>query len=455
MAKLRGGNSLDKAMDIGAINSSMQLEKIQRLVKQGEEEGACMWQSENWSCPTSGYFFPPTIFTNVSPSNAIAQEEIFGPVLVCMSFRTPTEAVQLANNTCYGLAASVWSQDINTALDIAERLKVGTVWINNTNLFDAASGFGGYRESGFGREGGREGILEYLQEVEPEVEKPEERYIHFSNKNKVDRTYQFFIGGKLTRPNQDKSFPITSEEGDLMGVIGDANRKDVRNAVEAARKAANAWAETTPRLRSQILYFMAENLAAQSSRFAELVGQHEVDLSVARLFYYAALSDKFEGTVQPVAQEKMTVIAQKEPIGVMGIRAPDDYPLLGAVSVLAPAMVMGNAIVLVAGQYPLSLLDFIQVLQNSNVPPGAVNVLTAKNPDVTAKLLAEHEGVDSVWFFGNKEGSAAVERASISNMKRTWVSNGKLFNWPSPQSKSLKFLRQATQVKNIWIPYGV
>lgn len=452
MNKLRVGNPLDKAMDVGAINSADQLAKIKELTEVGVKEGACMWQPDNWVCPDEGYWFPPTIFTKVAPAHRIAQEEFFGPVLVCMSFRTPAEAVQLANNTRYGLAASVWSQDINTVFDVARQLKAGSVWINDHNLFDAAAGFGGYRESGYGREGGREGILDYLKEIEPEVEKPEGRYPRSLKKDKVDRTYRFFIGGKLTRPDQETSFPVTSEENDLMGVVGNANRKDVRNAVEAARKAADAWANTTPRLRSKILYFMAENLAAQSSRFAELVGQQEVDLSVARLFYYAALSDKFEGTVQPVSH-RMLVNALKEPIGVMGIRAPDDYPLLGAVSVLAPAMVMGNAVVLVAGKYPLSLLDFIQVLQDSTVPAGAVNILTAKNPDEIAKLLAEHEGVDSVWFFGNKEGSAAVERASISNMKRTWVSNGKLFNWTGPQS--LKFLREATQVKNVWAPYGV
>src|SRR5207237_2366891 len=109
------------------------------------------------------YFFPPTLFTDVSPAATIAQTEIFGPVLVSMTFRTPTEAVALANNTRYGLAASVWSENINLALDVASKLKAGTVWINSTNLFDAASGFGGYRESGFGREGGKEGLYEYVK----------------------------------------------------------------------------------------------------------------------------------------------------------------------------------------------------------------------------------------------------------------------------------------------------
>src|SRR5690349_6203869 len=162
MEKLRLGSPLDKAVDMGAIVAPVQLERIRGLVKQGVDEGARMWQP-SWACPTEGYFYPPTLFTEVSPSATIAQVEIFGPVLVSMTFRTPHEAVELANNTPYGLAASVWSENINLALDVAPKLKAGVVWINSTNLFDAASGFGGYRESGFGREGGREGMYEYLK----------------------------------------------------------------------------------------------------------------------------------------------------------------------------------------------------------------------------------------------------------------------------------------------------
>src|SRR5689334_7892604 len=161
MEKLRVGSSLDKAVDMGAIVAPVQLERIRDLVRQGVDEGALMWQP-SWACPTDGYFYPPTLFTEVSPSSTIAQVEIFGPVLVSMTFRTPEESVALANNTPYGLAASVWTENINLALDIAPKLKSGVVWVNSTNLFDASAGFGGYRESGFGREGGREGMYEYL-----------------------------------------------------------------------------------------------------------------------------------------------------------------------------------------------------------------------------------------------------------------------------------------------------
>src|SRR5712664_326355 len=164
MSTLRIGPPLDKAIDIGAIIARVQLERIDSLVKQGIAEGATCWQPET-VLPSRGLFYKPTLLSNVHPTSIVAQQEIFGPVLAAMTFRTPREAVELANNTVYGLAASVWSESVNVALQAAAQIKAGVVWVNSTNLFDAACGFGGYRESGFGREGGREGLLEYLEPV--------------------------------------------------------------------------------------------------------------------------------------------------------------------------------------------------------------------------------------------------------------------------------------------------
>src|SRR5437868_230803 len=163
MSTLRVGPPLDKAIDIGAIVARVQLDRIERLVQQGVAEGATCWQPPALEMPSRGLFFPPTLLSNVHPTSTVAQQEIFGPVLAAMTFRTPREAVELANNTVYGLAASVWSESINVALHVAAQLKAGVVWVNSTNLFDAASGFGGYKESGYGREGGREGLYEYLE----------------------------------------------------------------------------------------------------------------------------------------------------------------------------------------------------------------------------------------------------------------------------------------------------
>jgi aldehyde dehydrogenase (NAD+) len=211
MERLRIGSPLDKTVDMGAIVAPIQLERIRGLVDQGVKEGAAMWQP-SWACPTEGSFYPPTLFTDVQPSSTIAQVEIFGPVLVTMTFRTPDESVALANNTPYGLAASVWTESINLALDIAPKIKAGVVWVNSTNLFDAAAGFGGYRESGFGREGGREGMWEYLKRRPSSSQKAPRNVTRPSTKKTkrassvelpaIDRTPKLFIGGKQVRPDQ-------------------------------------------------------------------------------------------------------------------------------------------------------------------------------------------------------------------------------------------------------------
>jgi aldehyde dehydrogenase (NAD+) len=160
---LRLGDPLDKNTDIGAINSSAQLDKIRRLAASGEDEGAQRWSPASCTLPDRGYWFPPTMFTGVVPAQRIAREEIFGPVLSVLTFRTPEEAVEKANNTTYGLSAGVWTEKGSRILYMAARLRAGVVWANTFNRFDPASPFGGYRESGFGREGGRHGLEAYLE----------------------------------------------------------------------------------------------------------------------------------------------------------------------------------------------------------------------------------------------------------------------------------------------------
>ena len=162
MKTLRVGDPLDKNTDVGAINSRAQLEKIQELVAAGKEEGAEVYQPP-CRLPEKGYWFAPTVFTNVAQSYRIAQEEIFGPVLSVLTFRTPAEAVEKANNTPYGLSAGIWTEKGSRILWMAERLRAGVVWANTYNRFDPASPFGGYKESGFGREGGRHGLEPYLE----------------------------------------------------------------------------------------------------------------------------------------------------------------------------------------------------------------------------------------------------------------------------------------------------
>ena len=462
MEKLRVGSPLDKAVDMGAIVAPVQLERIRGLVEKGVEEGAKMWQP-SWACPTEGYFYPPTLFTDVSPAATIAQVEIFGPVLVSMTFRTPKEAVELANNTPYGLASSVWTENINLALDVAPKIKAGVVWINCTNLFDAAAGFGGYRESGFGREGGREGMWEYLKSawesgarsqepaapvvsVQPSLPAPD------SSLPPIDRTYKLFIGGKQARPDQGYSRKIVGPDGRVLGEVAEGNRKDVRNAVEAAH-AADAWGRGTGHMRAQILYYIAENLATRADEFALRVGRQEVDASVSRLFTYAAWADKWDGAVHQTPIRGVT-LAMNEPVGVIGIAAPDEFPLLGFVSLVAPALAVGNTVIVVPSEtQPLAATEFYTVLETSDVPDGVINVITGAK-DALAKVLAEHDDVDGIWYFGNAGGVKAVELASASNMKRTWTS-ARSRDWLDPrEGEGREFLRRASEVKNIWIPYG-
>ena len=482
MEKLRVGSPLDKAVDMGAIVAPVQLERIRSLVAQGSKEGAAMWQP-SWALPKEGCFYPPTLFTNVAPSSTIAQVEIFGPVLVAMTFRTPDEAVALANNTPFGLAASIWSENINLALDVAPKVKAGVVWINCTNLFDAAAGFGGYRESGYGREGGREGMWEYLKAnaergVREEIgaNRDTGRSEPGSGKRKfaaasgssvrpagsgaVDRTAKLFIGGKQARPDSGYSIPILNAKGGRAGDVGEGNRKDIRNAVEAARAAAPVWARTTGHNRGQILYYIGENLSARSAEFSARIreltghdGKEEVEATIERLFTYAAWADKWDGQVHHTPIRGVT-LAMHEAVGVIGVTAPAEHPLLGFVSVVAPAIATGNTVVAVPSEpWPLPVTDLYQVLETSDVPAGIVNIVTGRRDDL-AKVLAEHDDVDAIWYFGEQAGVKSCELASVGNMKQTWCETAGR-DWTSrTDGEGREFLRHATQVKNIWIPYG-
>jgi aldehyde dehydrogenase (NAD+) len=474
MATLRVGPSLDKSIDLGAIVDPVQLERIQTLVEAGRREGCNVYQAPDVGVPGQGCFYPPTLVTGVAPASTLAQEEIFGPVLVTMSFRTPDEAVALANNTRYGLAASVWSETIGRALDIAPRLASGVVWVNATNLFDAAVGFGGYRESGYGREGGREGIYEY---VKPKawLGLEERRPVHpvtdasaalaaplAAEGFGVDRTAKLFIGGKQARPDSGYSLPVYGADGEVVGEVGEGNRKDIRNAVAAARSALK-WTQATAHNRAQVLFYLAENLAVRADEFAhqlvkrtgvsEAAARKEVDASVTRLFTYAAWADKFDGAVH-APPLRGVALAMNEPLGVIGIACPDEAPLLSFVSLVAPALAMGNrVVVLPSSSSPLTVTDFYQIVETSDVPAGALNIVTGER-GALLPALAKHDDVDALWCFGSAKESALTERESVGNLKRTFVDHGRAFDWFDSSSEGQAFLRHATQVKNIWIPYG-
>ncbi|MDC3083166.1 aldehyde dehydrogenase family protein [Pelagibacteraceae bacterium] len=463
MEKLRVGDPLDKSIDIGAIVAPVQLKKINSLVNKAQKDGNKLWQP-SWSCPTNGLFYPPSLFTNVTPSSFIAQVEIFGPVLTTMTFRTPSEAVSIANNTPYGLAASIWSENINLALDIAPKVKAGVIWINSTNLFDAACGFGGYKESGFGREGGSEGIRAYSKLPLPlSKSKRGKKLSKGQSSNSIDRTPKLYIGGKQKRPDSGYSFSSYDAHNNFICDVPNANRKDVRDTVEVASKAVSK--SPTNFNRAQILYYLAENLQDRKTTFSNLLSsligislkdaEKEFDQSIERLFYYGAMADKFEGSIHNPPIRGLT-LAVKEPIGVIANILNDDYPLLSLITTLGSNFAAGNASIIVPGQNTsLLATELYQLLETSDVPAGYINILTTKQNSLN-KILSEHENIDGIWFFSeNNNERLKVIQSTTSNLKRTWCPQSKNLDWSSKEEDFLEeFLYQSTQVKNIWIPYG-
>jgi aldehyde dehydrogenase (NAD+) len=495
MSTLRIGAPLDKAIDIGAIVAKVQLDRIRKLVDQGVADGATCWQPQV-ALPARGFYYPPTLLSNVHPTSIVAQQEIFGPVLAAMTFRTPAEAVELANNTAYGLAACVWSESINVALHVAAQLKAGVVWVNSTNLFDASCGFGGYRESGFGREGGREGLLEYMEpawfknapmlppreasaertllsagggagfesdsEEQPQNQKQRPRASALHNgEPAIDRTVKLYIGGKQARPDSGYSFEVLAANGRLLGEAPLGNRKDIRNAVEAARK-ASSWAKATAHNRAQVLYYCAENLSQRrneiAGRLAASVGEKqavaEVDLSIERIFSYAAWADKFDGAVHSPPFRNVA-IAMNEAIGTVGVICPRETPLLGFISLVMPALAVGNTVIAVPSEtYPLIAGDLYQIFDTSDLPGGALNIVTGYTSQLL-KPLAEHDDVDAIWCFTDEVSAASAKAMSIGNLKQVWTNEGRTIDWfNSKVAEGRWFLEHATQVKNIWVPYG-
>jgi aldehyde dehydrogenase (NAD+) len=520
MNTLRVGPPLDKSIDIGAIIAPVQLTRIQHLVDQGVAEGATCWQP-NIPMPSRGLYFPPTLLTNVRPTSVVAQQEIFGPVLAAMTFRTPSEAVELANNTTYGLAACVWSESINVSLHVASQIKAGVVWVNSTNLFDASCGFGGYRESGYGREGGREGLQEYLEpswfkhapplqtrpsainqpptgqssgvptqetvspfpgrsssggsslggrsfssDIEPTALKgalaPEaQRQRDDNSAPPIDRTVKLFIAGKQARPDSGYTIPVHAPDGRLLGEAPAGNRKDIRNAVEAARK-ATTWPKSTAHTRAQVLYYLAENLSQRrdeiAQRLSDAVGKNqaesELSLSIERIFTYAAWADKYEGSIHNPPFRNVT-LAMQEPIGTIGILCPQEAPLLGFISTVMPAIAVGNTVVAIPSeQYPLIAADLYQLLEASDVPAGTLNIVTGR-PTELLKTLAEHDDVDALWVFADAPTCATAKALSVGNLKQVFTNEARHIEWFNPAPSSDRFfLQHATQIKNIWVPYG-
>jgi len=460
--QLRLGLPLDKSIDLGSLVSKTQFERVSQMVNDGLKHGGESFQACDIDAEKNLY--PPTLITDIDSSHPLAQEEIFGPVLVSMTFRTQSEAVALANNSRYGLAASVWSENINRAMDVAPKIKAGVLWINCHNQFDASCGFGGVKESGFGREGGKEGLYEYLKPRYLSPVKNVRSKKTNSNKNQlIDRTLKFYIGGKQVRPDGGHSIETFNADGTLAAVVGSGNRKDIRNAVNAAVK-ATSWSSQSGHGRAQILYFLAENLAVRESEWIErletlcgISNEHakaEFDESISRIFSYAAWADKYDGAVHSAPYRGVTM-ALPEPIGVLAQVAPENQPLLTTISLIAPAIAMGNRVILIpSDSFPSVALELVQTFETSDIPPGVINIVTGDKSELSHQLVG-HAEVDGVWCWSDSNNIAKVETISAMDLKRLWVHIDGDRDWlDSNQGEGLEFLRNATEVKNIWTPYG-
>ncbi|MFC6647050.1 aldehyde dehydrogenase family protein [Granulicella cerasi] len=292
---------------------------------------------------------------------------------------------------------------------------------------------------------------------EPEVETTDEPADAFG----IDRTVKLYIGGKQARPDSGYSYPVYGRDGKQVGEAPLGSRKDIRNAVEAAR-AATKWGKNTAHGRAQVLYFLAENLVQRReeivAKLAQFVGPEqaaiELDYTVERTFAYAGWCDKYEGSVHNPPM-RMVTLAMKEAIGTIGILAPDDAPLLGLMSLVLPAVAMGNTVIAVPSERTATLMgELYQVFDTSDLPGGVVNFVSGKASEL-GKTLAEHDDIDAVWSFRDEAASTQAKALSIGNLKQIWTNEGRQIDWFNPaEAEGRWFLRHATQVKNVWVPYG-
>ena len=458
---LRLGLSLDKSTDIGSLVSKTQFQRVSEMVGEGLNHGGELFQACDLNSERN--YYPPTLITEVDSSHPLVQEEIFGPVLVSMTFRTQSEAIDLANNSRYGLAASIWSENINRAMDVAPKVKAGVIWINCHNQFDASCGFGGIKESGFGREGGKEGLYEYLKPQGLKSSSPSNSASVSVKEEAIDRTLKLYIGGKQVRPDGGHSLATYNADGSQAAYVGSGNRKDIRNAISAASK-ASAWSSLSGHARAQVIYFIAENLAVRESEWVERLitlcgitkkqAKTEFDESISRLFSYAAWADKYDGAVHSAPYRGVTM-ALPEPIGVLAQIAPENSPLLSTISLIAPAIAMGNRVVMIPSQKFASVaLELVQTFETSDVPAGVINIVTGNKQEL-AEQLAGHAEADAMWCWAGPELVSSVESISAKDLKRLWVNDDADRDWIDPmQGEGLEFLRNASEIKNIWTPYG-
>ena len=413
--------------------------------------------------PEKGCFYPPTLITGLEPRDRLMQEEIFGPVLVATTFRTPEEAVALANNTRYGLAATVWTENVNLALDVAPKLVAGVVWVNATNLFDAAAGFGGVRESGFGREGGWEGLSAYTKPkgsakaLKPvaAVADPGDGAVEG-----IDRTAKLYVGGKQARPDGGYSpgGVVAIGQAPRPCAAGEPEGHPERGGGGARGKglgedhgASPGAGALLPRREPRRARGGVRGAAAATSRAATGGRRWRRPCSGCSPGRPGRTSTTGAAKGVPI---RGIALAMNEPVGVIGVICPDEAPLLGLVSTVAPAVAMGNRVVAVASEpFPLAATDFYQVLDTSDVPGGVVNILTGSHREL-APQLAGHMDVDAVWCFSSTDLSGVVEKESAGDAQADVGERSRRAGLVRARGRGAGVPEAATEVKTVWVPYG-
>uniref|UniRef100_A0A452QWN6 Aldehyde dehydrogenase family 16 member A1 n=1 Tax=Ursus americanus TaxID=9643 RepID=A0A452QWN6_URSAM len=462
MARLRGGRGLDGAVDMGARGAAAH-DLAQRYVREARSQGAQVFQAGD--VPSDSPFFPPTLVSDLPPASPCTQAEVPWPVVVASPFRTAKEALAVANGTPRGASASVWSERLGQALELGYG-SVGTCWGTGGSLL-----------------GGPKFLLflsvsrppsnslwvsahpTSLTPTGPEIgpSRPGLRtHPHASPRSSPATPYGLLIGGRFQAPGARSSRPIQDARGNLHGYVAEGGAKDIRGAVEAAHQAAPGWVGQSPGARATLLWALATALERREAALASRLERHgvelkdakvEVELSARQLRAWGARAQA-QGHVLQVAGLKGPVLRLREPLGVLAIVCPDEWPLLAFVSLLAAALAHGNTVVLVpSGACPIPALELCQDMA-ALLPAGLVNVVTGDRDHLT-RCLALHQDVQALWYFGSAQGSQFVEWASAGNLKPVWVNRGCPRAWDQEAKGAGRELGlRAARTKALWLPMG-
>ena len=420
MANLRVGDPLDKSTDVGAIVAPAQLERIERLMRRGRAR-----RGSNSGGPTMRFrIAAASIRRPWSPESSPLRSSRVRKSSAPFWSRRPS-ARRTRQSRSPTTPATAWRLPFGPRTSAARsktaaRIKAGVIWINSTNMFDAASGFGGYRESGFGREGGREGMCEYRIADEPKRKPnaakpaPSAPRPGFAPAGEIerllDRTAKLYIGGKQARPDSGYSYAVVDPSGREVGLAGLGNRKDIRNAVEAAAK-ASSWGAATAHNRAQVLYYVAENLSARADEFARRLQRDD-----RRLRPRGQGRGRGFGPPRVFLRGLRRQVRRRGPRDALALRHAGDERTVGRHGHRLPERSAASRLRLArhagdrdgqlrrrgpVGQPPLERDRLLSVLDTSDVPAGVVNIVTGE-ANALAKTLAEHDGVDALWYVGRR-----------------------------------------------------